>query len=61
MLNGRGEVKFRAGNQREIIDLAAQNSSLDAKMLVLAYDTDTDALEVVRKSDGTLIADRHVL
>lgn len=55
MLNGKGEVTFRAGNQRQIIDLAAQNASVDAKVLVLAYDTDTDAFEVVRKDDGTII------
>jgi hypothetical protein len=58
-LNGKGEVTFRAGNQRQIIDLAVESdtsANLDAKTLVLAYDTVADALEVVRKSDGTVIS-----
>ncbi len=55
-LNGNGEVTLRVGNQRQFIDLAAQNSSVDPKTLVLAYDTVADALEVVRKSDGSLIS-----
>lgn len=55
-LNNKGEVIVRVGNQREFIDLAAQNSSSDTKSLVLVYDTAADALEVVRKDDGS-----HVL
>jgi hypothetical protein len=58
-LNGHGEIKFRAGNQRQIIDLAVEsdtNETLDAKTLVLAYDTGSDAFEVVRRSDGSIIS-----
>jgi hypothetical protein len=54
-LNNEGRIKFHPGDAKEFIDLAAQNSSLDPKKLVLAYDTVADALEVVRKSDGTII------
>jgi hypothetical protein len=54
-LNGKGEVTFRAGDQRQFIDLAAENADVDAKTLVMVYDTDADAMEVVRKADGSLI------
>jgi len=55
-LNNRGEVVVRVGDHRQFVDVAAQNANLDAKTLVLVYDTVTDALEVVRKDDGTVIS-----
>jgi len=55
-LNGRGEIAMHPGNQREFVDVAAQNSSLSPKSLVLAYDTVADALEVVRRDDGTVVS-----
>jgi hypothetical protein len=56
-LNNRGEIIMRVGNRRQFIDLVQQaNPGIDAKLLTLVYDTETDALEVVRSDDGTLIA-----
>jgi hypothetical protein len=54
-LDGDGEVQMHAGNKVQFVDLAAQNSGVAANTLVLVYDTDADALEVVRKADGSLI------
>jgi len=55
-VNGDGRVAFHPGNFRQFVDLASQNSGLNAKTLALVYDTETDAVEVVRKADGTLVS-----
>jgi hypothetical protein len=55
-LNNRGEIVFHVGNRREFIDLVAQNLKLDAKKLVMVYNTVSDALEIVRNDDGSYVS-----
>lgn len=42
-------------NNRLIIADAAADSSLDAKTLTIVYDTEMDAILVVKKTDGTVV------